>query len=80
MIFINISKEITAIFRGNACAISDPENNQVILTGGGDPEIEIFNNVTVYGVQGWVEDLPNMKYKRAQHGCTSYISKGNRVT
>ncbi len=71
---------MSCVFRGNACAISDPENQQVIITGGGDPEIEITANVTVYGHRGWVEDLPNMNYKRAEHGCTSYLSQGKRVS
>ena len=67
-------------FRDNACAISDPENQRVIITGGGGPQVMISNNVTVYGHQGWIEDLPNMKYRRTEHGCTSYLSKGKRVS
>ena len=40
----------------------------------------ISNKVTVYGHQGWIEDLPNMNYRRIEHGCTSYLSKGKRVS
>ena len=67
-------------FRDNACAISDPENQRVIITGGGGPQVMISNNVTVYGHQGWIEDLPNLQYSRTEHGCTSYLSKGKRVS
>ena len=41
--------------------------------------MEITANVTMYGIKGWIEDLPNMQYKRAEHGCTSYLSMGKRV-
>ena len=54
----------------------------MIITGGGDPEVDIVQlvSVTVYGNKGWIEDLPNMQYRRTEHGCTSYLSMGKRVS
>ena len=61
----------------DACAITDPDNITVILTGGSyTPE-----TVSVYGLNGWIEDLPPLNVGRKDHACTSFISNvGDRVS
>ena len=61
----------------DACAIADPENMTVIITGGSyTPE-----TVSVYGLNGWIEDLPPLHVGRKDHACTSFISgEGDRVS
>merc|ERR1711879_381549 len=38
-----------------------------------------LTTVSVYGLQGWVEDLPRLITGRAGHACTSYKTAGTRV-
>ena len=49
----------------------------VIVTGGSyTPE-----TVSVYGLNGWIEDLPPLHVGRKDHACTSFISaEGDRVS
>ena len=65
------------VYFSNACAIEDPDTETVVITGGyytsGTP-------VSVYGHQGWVEDLPHLNTGRLYHACTSYKTSGTRVT
>ena len=72
--------------RGNyfdryACAIPDPENDEVILTGNRNnynfPETTSI--VSVYNKNGWVRDLAPMNQGRYGHGCTSFVSGGKKV-
>ena len=59
-------------YRG-ACAIDDPDTQTVIITGG----YKTRTTVSVYGLQGWVEDLQPLNDARLSHACTSYIKGGN---
>jgi len=60
----------------DACAIADPDNMTVIITGGSYYE----ETVSVYGLDGWIEDLPPLNVGRKDHACTSFISsEGDRV-
>ena len=61
----------------DACAITDPDNMTVIITGGSYYE----ETVSVYGLDGWIEDLPSLHDGRKDHACTSFIStEGDRVS
>ena len=59
-----------------ACAIPDPENNELILTGGWGQG----QKVSVYGESGWKRDLPSLNIGRFNHGCTSFIQNGKWVS
>ena len=56
-----------------ACGI--PLEDSVIVTGGYDT----FNTVSVYNVEGWLEDLPPLNTGRFHHACSSYLSGETRV-
>ena len=72
-----------------ACGIDVPENDTVVVTGGGDGSIAVYyerpqrgtptSRVTVYNENGWVRDLPNLLTARVAHSCTSFLSEGKRV-
>ena len=57
------------------CAIDDPDTQTVIITGGGWTR----STVSVYGLQGWVEDLQPLNTGRYFHACSSYKTGGTRV-
>ena len=59
-----------------ACSIEDPDTETVVITGG----LNTPTTVSVYGRQGWVEDLPHLNTGRWRHACTSYKTAGTRVT
>ena len=61
-------------YRG-ACAIEDPDTQTVVLTGG----VYTLTTVSVYGLQGWVEDIPSLNTGRYWHACSCYMSGGIRV-
>ena len=61
-------------YNSYACAIPDPDLQRVIITGGWS-----LNTVSVYGVQGWIQDLEPLGQGRYQHACTSFLSDGERV-
>ena len=74
---MNIKIFLTNFFSRYACGIpiDDNEGGKVIVTGG-------FDNhelVSVYGVNGWVEDLAPLNIGRRTHGCGSFFSGVNRV-
>ena len=63
-----------------ACAISDPDTDTVVITGGQDTETKSpLPTVSVYSVQGWKEDLPGLIIGRYFHACAGYTSGGKRV-
>ena len=64
------------VFFSWACAIEDPDTETVVITGGRYTS----TTVSVYGLQGWVEDLPSLITGRYWHACTSYKTAGTRVT
>ena len=58
-----------------ACAIEDSDNQTVIITGG----YYTRTTVSVYGLQGWIEDLQPLNTGRYWHACSSYMSGMTRV-
>ena len=59
-----------------ACAIPDPDDASVVLTGGWFTR----NKVSRYNRSGWVEDLANMTEGRFGHGCAGYMMDGELVS
>ena len=60
-------------FSSYACAIND--GSEVVLTGG-------FGNrreVTLYNLDGFVEDLPLLNIGRQYHACSSFVQGSNTV-
>ena len=47
----------------------------MIVTGGRDTEY----TVSVYGIDGWMEDLPDLRSGRFYHGCGHYINDENKM-
>ena len=71
-----INRDFNCVYYSHACSIEDPDNQRVVITGG-----QYTNTtVSVYGLQGWVEDLQPLNIGRYQHACTSYASgRSSRV-
>ena len=63
------------VYFSEACSIEDPDTETVVITGGRYTS----TTVSVYGLQGWVEDLPSLITGRFAHACTSYKTAGTRV-
>ena len=61
-------------YRG-ACVINDPDTQTVAITGG----VYTMTTVSVYGLQGWMEDLQPLNTGRYWHACSHYMSGGTRV-
>ena len=53
-------------FRGS-CAIPDPRNEFLYITGSGNPK-----QVSQYGLEGFIEDLPELNIGRNDHACAGY--------
>ena len=64
---------VTVFIYSFACAI--PQGDSVMVTGGSDTK----NTVSVYNVEGWLEDLPPLNTGRYLHACSSYRSGETRV-
>ena len=64
------------VYFSDACSIEDPDTETAFITGGG----YTMTTVSVYGRQGWVEDLQPLNTGRYSHACTSYKTAGTRVT
>ena len=62
-------------YNSYACAIPDPDLQRVIITGG----YYTLNTVSVYRVEGWIEDLEPLGQGRYDHACASFLSAGERV-
>ena len=58
-----------------ACALEDPDTSTVVITGG----YYYTTTVSVYGTQGWQEDLQSLNVGRFLHACSSYMSGEDRV-
>ena len=58
----------------------------MVITGGKGGGVDenvayvAMATVSVYGLQGWQEDLQPLIVARYLHACSSFISEGNRVT
>ena len=59
-----------------ACSISDPDNNEVIITGGDNNR----KKVSVYNELRWQRDLAPLNQERSYHGCGSYRNGGKKVS
>lgn len=57
----------------SSCAIE--LRSKVIITGG----VRCSDKVSVYNLQGWQEDLPDLKEGRWNHGCAHYITSDNMM-
>ena len=64
-----------SIFDRWACAIPDPDNEEVIITGGEDT----MTTVSVYNETGWQRDLAPLNQGREDHACGSYVNGGKKV-
>ena len=65
-----------------SCAITDPDNDEVILTGGFDDNLTgdtLYTRVSVYREDGWNRDLASLVTGRRMHACTSYTHGGKKV-
>ena len=76
MTLCNILMIILFISNRWSCAIPDPDNEEVIITGGGYPARSI---VSVYSEAGWQRDLASFKQERYHHACGSYVNGGKKV-
>ena len=56
-------------FNRRACAIADPENEEVIVTGG----YHTLTKVSIYNKNGHQRDLPDLSKGRSEHACSSFI-------
>ena len=56
-----------------ACAIPDPDNKDVIITGGLDTK----TTVSVYSEAGHQRDLPDLRQGRWSHACSSFTIDGD---
>ena len=63
----------------DGCAIDDWDSTTVIITGGRGRTLN-STTVSVYGLQGWKQDLPPLNIGRFYHACTSFLSGGHRVS
>ncbi len=63
------------IFDSYACAISDADKEEVIITGGASTR----TTVSVYGEAGWQRDLAPLSQGRLWHTCGSYVNGGKKV-
>ena len=67
------------LFRYNnfrfACAIPDPVNEEVIITGG----LDTRTRVSVYSKAGHQRDLADLREGRESHACSGFIYEQTRV-
>ena len=64
-------------FDGLACAIPDPDNEEVIITGGQAQATR--TRVSVYNKAGHQRDLADLRHGRRDHACTSFIYQNTKV-
>ena len=68
----------------DSCSITDVGSHSVIITGGFsfyDGEGHVFDRVSRYNEDGFVEYLPSLLFGRYYHGCGSFIrDDGNHVS
>ena len=50
-------------------------DDQVVVTGGTNPK----NKASVYNMDGWVQDLPDLNQGRYKHGCGHYVDNDNNL-
>ena len=67
----------------NACGVEDFRAGNIILTGGVFPSSTntggSTNNVTRYGENGFIEDLPKLIDRRSRHGCAGFYNNEDKL-
>ena len=71
LIFVNFKSD------RRACAIPDPDNEEVIITGGW--YLDTQTPVSVYNKAGHQRDLADLNTGRYLHACTSFIYQNTKV-
>ena len=69
------SYEFNFISNRRACAIADPQNEEVIVTGG----YHTLTKVSIYNKNGHQRDLPDLSKGRDEHACSSFIYDQTKV-
>ena len=69
LIFVNFKSD------RRACAIPDPDNEEVIFTGG----LSIRTRVSVYNKAGHQRDLADLRQGRYFHACSGFIFEEKKV-
>ena len=59
----------------SACSIPDPDQEEVIITGG----VYTMTTVSVYSEDGWQRDLAEMTQGKYYHACSSFTHAGEKV-
>ena len=72
---ITIKNCVNFISDREACAIPDPDNEEVIITGG----FYTMTRVSVYNKAGHQRDLADLRQGRRALGCTSFIFQNTKV-
>ena len=72
---LSIKYCVIFIFDRDGCAIPDPDNEEVIITGGQ----RTMTTVSVYNKAGHQRDLANLNTGRRVHACTSFIYQNTKV-
>merc|ERR1719232_1200194 len=63
----------------SSCAISDEDNNEVIVTGGSVSNNPSRKTVSVYNEAGFQRYLSPMNEGRYRHACSSFTLEGEKV-
>ena len=72
---ITIKNCVNFISDREACAIPDPDNEEVIITGG----FYTMTRVSVYNKAGHQRDLADLRQGRRALACTSFIFQNTKV-
>ena len=72
---ITIKNCVNFISDREACAIPDPDNEEVIITGG----FYTMTRVSVYNKAGHRRDLADLRQGRRALACTSFIFQNTKV-
>ena len=55
-----------------SCGVADTKHHHFYRTGGTEPYGHTVKNVTKYGPDGFLEDLPELLTSRSGHACAGY--------
>ena len=67
---------MTLISERRACAIPDPDNDEVIITGG----YYTRTTVSIYNKDGYQGDLADLRNGRFDHACSMFDQDGKKVS
>ena len=68
-------KLILSFIPSKSCAIPDPRNEWLYLTGQADLSSGISRQVSKYSGEGFLQDLPPLKTGRKEHACSGYYNE-----